>query len=125
MIGQTFSNYVICVQEKLNCKVFNLKSCTKLYQVKNGYMTKKVINSPSCEMCKEEKVDDMTHHFIECSGLNNFWNVFENWWNRTATYPIELSNKLIMFGIYYDNTFYKNVNYVILLANGTYIDRCT
>ncbi len=59
---------------------------------------------------------DMTHHFIECSGLNNFWNVFENCWNRTATYPIQLSNKLTMFGIYYDNTFYKNVNYVILLA---------
>ncbi len=52
--------------------------------------------------------------FIECNGLNNFWNVFENWWNRTATYPIQLNNKLIMFGIYYDNTFYKNVNYVIL-----------
>ncbi len=58
----------------------------------------------------------MTHHFIECSGLNKFWNVFENWWNRTATYPIQLSNKLKMFGIYYDNTFYKNINYVILLA---------
>ncbi len=65
---------------------------------------------------KEEKVDNMTHHFIECSGLNNFWNVFEIWWNRTATYPIQLSNKLIMFGIYYDNTFYKKFNYVILLA---------
>ncbi len=48
-------------------------------------------------MCKEEKVDDITHHFIECSALNNFWNVFENWWNRTTTYPIQLSNKLIMF----------------------------
>ncbi len=49
----------------------------------------KVISSPSCEMCKEEKVDDMTHHFMECSGLNNFWNIFENWWNRTATYQIQ------------------------------------
>ncbi len=76
----------------------------------------KVINSPSCEMCKEKKVDYMTHHFIECSGLNNVWNVFENWWIRTATYPIQLSNKLIIFGIYYDNTFYKNVKYLILLA---------
>ncbi len=61
-------------------------------------------------------------YFIECCGLNNFWNVFENWWNRTATYPIQLSNKLPMFGIYYDNTFYKNVNYVILLAK-LYIHR--
>ncbi len=76
----------------------------------------KVINSSSCEMCKDQKVDDMAHHITECSGLNNFWNVFGNWWNRTATYTIQLSNKLIMFGIYYDNTFHKNVNYVIFLA---------
>ncbi len=62
-------------------------------------------------------MDDMTHHFVECSGMNNFWNEFEIWSNRTATYPIQLSNKLlIMFGIYYDKTFYKNFNYVILLA---------
>ncbi len=58
----------------------------------------------------------MTHYFIECSGLNNFWIVFENWQNIATTYPIQLSNKLIIFGIYYDNTFYKNVNYVIFLA---------
>ncbi len=58
----------------------------------------------------------MTQHFIECSGLNIFWNVFENRWNRTVTYLIQLSNKLIMFGIYYDNTFYKKLNYAILLA---------
>ncbi len=61
-------------------------------------------------MCKEGKVDGMTHYLIECSGLNNFWNVFENWWNRTGPYQIQLSTKL-MFGIYY-----KNVHYVILLA---------
>ncbi len=73
---------------------------------------KKMI-SPSCKICKEGKVDDMIHHFIECSGLNN---LFENWWNRTTTYQIQLSNKLIMFVIYYGNTFNKNVNYVILLA---------
>ncbi len=67
-------------------------------------------------MCKEGKVYDMTHHFIQCSGLNNILNVFEKWWNRAATYQIQLSNKLIMFRIYYDNTFDKNVNYVILLV---------
>ncbi len=36
-----------------------------------------VINSPSHKMFKEGNVDDMTHHFIEHSGVNNLWNVFE------------------------------------------------
>ncbi len=97
----------------------------RIIPLKKWLHEQKVINSPSYEMCKEEKVDDMTHHFIECSGLNNFCRVFENWWNRTATYLIQLSNKLIMFGIYYDNTFYKNVTYVILLAKWYIIDKCT
>ncbi len=42
-------------------------------------------------MCKDGKMDDMTHYVIECSGLNNFWNVFENWWNRNSAYQIQLS----------------------------------
>ncbi len=50
-----------------------------------------VINSPSCEICKEGKVDDMTDQIFECIGLNNFWNVFENWWNRTSTYLIQFN----------------------------------
>ncbi len=33
----------------------------------------KVINSPSCEICKEGKVDDMTHHFIECSVMSGMY----------------------------------------------------
>ncbi len=51
MIGQTFSNYVI--------KVFNLKLCTELYHAKKWLHDQKVIYSLSCEMCKEEKVDDI------------------------------------------------------------------
>ncbi len=62
-------------------------------------------------------------HFLTILNLEQFSNNMEKCnvqstkrWNRTAAYPIQLSNKLIMFVIYYDNTFYKNVNYVILLA---------
>ncbi len=39
MIGQIFSNNVIFVQEKLNCKVFNTIFCTELYHAKGRYIT--------------------------------------------------------------------------------------
>ncbi len=78
-------------------------------------------------MCKEgNNVDDVTHHFIECSGLNdNIWNVFENWWNRTADYQFKLCNKHIMFGIYYDNKFMRMLIMSFFLLNGVtgYIKR--
>ncbi len=110
--SDTFKLSYFCTREtKLQSLQFKIMH--RIIPCKKWLRDKKVINSPSCEMCKE---DDMTHHFTECSGLNNLWNIFENWWNRTSTYQIQLSNKLIMFGIYYDDTFYKNVNYVILLA---------
>ncbi len=78
---------IICSREtKLQSLQF--KIVHRIIPCKKWLHDQKVINSPSCKMYKEEKVDDITHHFIECCGLNNFWNVFENWWNRTTTYPI-------------------------------------
>ncbi len=96
-----FKQCYFCSREtKLQSLQFKIMH--RIIPCKKWLLDQKVINSPSCEMCKEEKVDDMTRHFIECSGLNNFRNVFENWWKRIATYPIQLSGKLIMFGIYYE-----------------------
>ncbi len=42
----------------------------------------KVINSPSCDMCKEEKGDDMTHDFIECSWEQKCMSQFIISWSR-------------------------------------------
>ena len=76
----------------------------------------KVSQSPYCIKCTANAVDDINHFFIECSALENFWVKLENWWNRTATYQVKVSSKHIIFGLYYDNNFYKTINYVILLA---------
>ncbi len=58
-----FKQCYFCTREtKLQSLQYKLtiRSCT------NGN------NSSSCEMCKEGKVDDLTHHFIESNDLNNF-----------------------------------------------------
>ncbi len=82
-----FKLYYFCTREtKLQSLQFKLLH--RIIHCKNWVHDHQVVNTPTCEMCQEEKVDDMTHHFIECSGLNNFWNVFGNWSNITATYPI-------------------------------------
>ena len=76
----------------------------------------KVVDSPFCALCKDNELDDILHRFVECRKLNNFWSTLENWWNRTADYQISLTKKHIIFGLYYDNTNFSNVNYVILLG---------
>ena len=76
----------------------------------------KVIDSQICNQCNENEVDDILHHFIKCSRLQNFWHSIELWWNRKAEYQIVLTNKHIIFGFYYDNANFSNINYIILLA---------
>ncbi len=83
--------------------------------------TQNVINSPHCTTCSES-IDDIIHHFVDCKGLNNFWNSLELWWNRTAKYQVKICKKHIIFGLYYDNVFFSSINFVLLLAK-SYIYR--
>ena len=110
-----FKQCYLCTRET-KLQSLQYKIVHRIIPCKKWLHDHKVINSPSCVMCKEGNVDNIIHHFIECSGLNNFWIVFENWWNRTAEYQIKLNNKHILFGIYHDSKLFKNINYVILLA---------
>lgn len=87
----------------------------------------KVSNSPYCEHCVN-KIEDIPHLFTECCRLNNFWDQLEKWWNRTAAYGVKITNKHIIFGLYYDNKMFSEINYTILLAKwfirGQYYKEC-
>lgn len=88
----------------------------------------KVVDSPYCLRCHENKIDDIIHHFTECTQVNAFWASLEKWWNRTADYVIKLTKKHIIFGFYYDNFEFECINCVILIAkwyiqNQVYLER--
>ena len=76
----------------------------------------KVIDSPVCQRCPSNCIDTITHHLVECGGLNNFWVDLESWWNRVAEYKVRLHTKHIIFGLYHDNHHFRTLNYVILLG---------
>ena len=93
----------------------------RIISCKKWLFTQKVIDSPYCNSCPDE-VDDLIHHFVDCKGLNNFWNSLESWWNRTGNYQVKITNKHIIFGFYYDIYSFSSINFVILLAK-SYIYR--
>ena len=90
--------------------IHRIISCRKWLHTQN------VVDSPFCTVCQDNELDDILHRFVECRKLNNFWSLLENWWNRIADYRISLTKKHIIFGLFYDNTNFSNINYVILLG---------
>ena len=73
------------------------------------------MTSPNCDICCTE-IDDIIHHFTACHGVKQFWLNLEKWWNRTSSCQILITNKHIIFGLYYDNLFFKQINYILLLS---------
>jgi hypothetical protein len=53
--------------------LYNLVPC-------NSYLHKiKRNDTDKCDACG--KVDDISHHFLECHTVKMFWNSFRQWWN--------------------------------------------
>ena len=88
----------------------------RIFPCKKWLHVQTISDTPNCNFCDEEEVDDIIHYFIGCSNLNNLWSHLECWWNRTADYQLTLTPKHIIFGFYYDNVGFSNINYVLLLA---------
>ena len=122
-----FKNPYFCSRET-KLQSFQYKIINRIIVCKKWLYNLKVVNSPICTRCSKNTVEDINHLLIECSELENFWCKLENWWNQISSHHIKLSDKHILFGIYYDNKFYKNINFVILLAkwyiyNQAYLDQ--
>ena len=106
--------YIACRETKLQSLQY--KIINRITSCRKWLFNQKVVDSPYCLLCTNNSVDDIIHHFIECSHLNNFWRSFEMWWNRTAGYKVKISNKHVIFGFYYDIVEFENANYAIILA---------
>ncbi len=76
MTGLTFLNNFIFVPENLNCSL-QYKHVAQNYTLQNDGYTIIFIILQNVER-EEAGWYDSTHHFIECSSLNKFCNVFEN-----------------------------------------------
>ena len=112
--------YISSRETKLQSLQYKL--INRIVPCKKWLYNQKVVDSPYCPLCNNNTVDDIIHHFIDCAHLKHFWNSLEKWWNRIAGYEIKLTTKHILFGFYYDNIGFEDINYIILLAKW-YIQR--
>ena len=106
--------YIATRETKLQS--FQYKIINRIVVCQKWLHDQKVVDSPYCLRCNENKKDDIIHHFTECKEVNVFWNHLEKWWNRTAENNIKLTKKHIIFGFYYDNFEFECINCVLLIA---------
>ncbi len=74
----------------------------------------KVVASDACERCNVQ--DDIQHFLFACTPVKLFWSQLESWWNNVSNCPVVLTEKHVIFGIYYDLKFFSSINYVLLLG---------
>ena len=108
------SPYIATRETKLQSLQY--KFIHRIVPCRKWLYTQKVVDSPLCILCTNNALDDILHRFVECTKLNDFWLHLEHWWNRTGDYKIKLTKKHLIFGFYYDNTGFSNINYVLLLG---------
>jgi len=95
-------------------QTFQFRIIHRIFPCKRWFYNLGVESTDNCNQCKE--VDTIEHSLYHCSTIKPFWGHLERWWNDMSETKVILSEKHVMFGIYYDNKFYSNINYIILCS---------
>lgn len=78
-------------------------------------------DSNQCNICSS--IDTIEHFLYGCKSTKQFWNQLELWWNDISISPVVLTVKHVIFGYYYDLSFYSCINFIIMVGK-MYIYRC-
>lgn len=73
-----------------------------------------IMQSNICDYC--DCIDTIEHYMYTCNPVKQFWNDLELWWNSVSSCPVVLTEKHVIFGIYYDLKYFVAINFVIILA---------
>ena len=75
-----------------------------------------LIDSPNCEHCGA--IDTLTHFFVECGYVYQFWVDLHNWINTVYSewLPFSFTLENILFGIEEVTEFSLVINYISLIA---------
>ncbi len=73
-----------------------------------------IVNLNWCDTCKIP--DTIGHYIYSCASAKLFWSKLEKWWNTASIHPVVLTEKHVIFGLFYDLIHLSSINYVILLG---------
>ena len=95
-------------------QAFQFRIIHRILPCRKWLHTLTVVDSDLCIICSD--VDDIEHFLFSCPTTKMFWDHLEKWWNRLQLCNVSLTLKHIVFGIYYDLSYFAEINFIILLA---------
>ncbi len=73
-------------------------------------------------MCVESNIVDTIEHYIfSCKSVRPFWSEIERWWNEKSTCHVVLTEKHVIFGLYYDLAHFSVINFIIVPGQNVHL----
>ena len=74
----------------------------------------RILDSPLCVYCQEN--DDLSHFFINCPYVKEFWLAIFNWISTIYETQINIQDIEIIFGLQENDEYKEVLNFIILIA---------
>ena len=96
-------------------QTFQYRIIHRLITCKKKLYEMQLTNSPCCQYCDQE--DNISHFFLLCPKVKDFWYFFFAWWNRLgALYISSIEEVDILFGYQSRENVFVVLNYCIIHA---------
>ena len=86
----------------------------RIFPCNKWFSVLKVSDTELCEFCGLS--DTIEHYLYQCDKIGNFWSELQMWYNSISDVKVILTCKHVIFGLYYDNSAFHAINYIILLG---------
>lgn len=94
---------------------FQIKILHNILPSNTSLFKMKLKDSKSCPYCVAEE-QTISHLFIECEQVCDFWKQFKSWWKEKTNKTINLLADQILYGILGSSEKLQLINYLLLIA---------
>ena len=102
------------ITKETKMQSFQFKIIHRVITCKQKLNEMRIIDSPNCDYCQE--IDDITHFFIKCPYVTEFWSAVIQWLDSIYNTHLTLSDFNILFGIEGENDYTMALNLIIILG---------
>ena len=107
-------------------QTFQYKLIHRVIPCNDWLYTIRIKDSNKCIYCSTDTIDNLSHFFVYCKNVQQFWMNFICWWNRLSDVKIQpdLDNilKIIFFGLHIQHDSISVLNHCLIIAK-FYIQR--
>ena len=102
------------VTKDIKLAIFQYKVVHHILPTNATLFRDKIKEKDKCHLCEQKQT--LTHLFISCSFVKNFWTEFTNWWITRNDDSIELNEENIIYGFTNSIALQLGLNLSLIIA---------